>query len=245
MLTLFDEEFAPITSAGGFINASLGEVADAFEQWHNTLYGPGVRQQIDGDLTRLFRRLQPLRMGSTPRIALLGMGEWTAYFDCGLRGTDPVGAMSVLAQRLLRQAVALTSRPHTLDKSGLHKGRMGAVKFTMYGPLKTEWINDVRSVGVIFDGNRWVFGQAGTPQAFEEPERYTERLVRNRFTSEMLERYCAALGFHPFDRSAYNGDGIFMESPIPEGPKPMITKTLPEAQAWLGIVPGAALSLPG
>jgi hypothetical protein len=242
--TLLNNVYAPITSAAGFINAELNDVGDALEQWSVSLYGPGVREKIDGGLDHLLRRLQPLRMGSRPRIALVGMGEWTAYFDCGLRGTDPVGAMSVLSQRLLCQAVAITAIPHTLDPSGVHKGRMGATQFTLFGPLKTHYINYVRTVEDVFDGNRWVFNASGTEQPFEEPEKYTERRVSDRFTSDMLERYCIALGIDAFNAEGYGTEGIFIERNIPMRPD-MVTMTLPQAQEWLGIRPGTAVDLPG
>ena len=50
---------------------------------------------------------------------------------------------------------------------------------------------------------KWVFISEGEVQPFEEPERYTERRIRDRLTSDMLERYCQAMGVDIFNANAY------------------------------------------
>ncbi|MEA3215079.1 MAG: hypothetical protein QOJ19_1235 [Acidimicrobiia bacterium] len=121
---------------------------------------------------------------------------------------------------------------------------MGAVQFELFGPLDTEFSNDVRIVSVAFDGSRWQFNATGTEQAFEEVEAYRARRVRDRFTSAMLEHYCQALGIDVFEPSFYGPDAVLIESTVPrpaDGP----VMTLQQAQDWLEIVPGMADSLPG
>jgi hypothetical protein len=44
------------------------------------------------------------------------------------------------------------------------------------------------------DGGRWKFGAIGTPFAFEDLDRYDEKVVRNRFTQDVLLTYLSALG---------------------------------------------------
>jgi hypothetical protein len=63
----------------------------------------------------------------------------------------------------------------------------------MFGPLGTKFVNYVRTVHVSHDGSRWAFSATGTGQWFEETDAYQARRARDRFTSEMLERYCMAL----------------------------------------------------
>lgn len=117
------------------------------------------------------------------------------------------------------------------------------MQFTLYGPLRTEWLNYVRSVAVVND-DRWEFIATGTPQDFEEPEAYTARRIRDRFTSEMLERYCQALGIDVFNPDFYGPDAVLVEdlAPLHEDARVM---SLAEAQRYHGVVPGAAERLPG
>lgn len=82
-------------------------------------------------------------------------------------------------------------------------GRHGAIILELYGPENTDFLNYVRSLAVANDGGRWAFDQAGTPQPFEELDRYQARSVRERFTSDALDRYLRALGVRAFDEGFY------------------------------------------
>jgi len=42
--------------------------------------------------------------------------------------------------------------------------------------------------------SKWEFYQAGVVQPFEQPDRYTNRLVRERFDPDMALAYCEGLG---------------------------------------------------
>jgi hypothetical protein len=203
VLTILDEEFAPTTSAAGYVGAPLAQVVQALTNWHEELYGSADVMELQGGIRAALPFLQPLKLGSPCRWALVDMGGWTAFFDNFLRGIDPIPPMSVLARRLGVTTVAVTSIPHTVGLPGIKQGRTGAVRFNMFGPLKTDFINYVRTVSCIFDGARWVFHTHGTEQPFEEIERYAAPRVRDRFTSDMLSRYCAALELFPFDLNAY------------------------------------------
>jgi hypothetical protein len=70
----------------------------------------------------------------------------------------------------------------------------GHTFFALYGPTDTDWLNRIRHVAVFNDVSGWTFDEDGEVQPFEEPENYERRRIRDRFTSEMLERYCRALG---------------------------------------------------
>ncbi len=121
---------------------------------------------------------------------------------------------------------------------------MGAVQFELFGPLKTRFLNYVRTVSVAFDGSRWQFNANGTVQDFEEADAYRARRVRDRFTSQMLERYCRALGIEVFDAAFYGPSAALVESAVPPAPGGHVM-SLAQVQEWLGIVPGLAGSLPG
>src|SRR3970282_875427 len=95
--------------------------------------------------------------------------------------------------------------------------------------------------------DRWRLAANGTVQPFEEVDAYGSRRVRDRFTSEMLERYCQALGIDVFNPGFYGPGSVFMESEVPTAPGAVggAVMTLREVQAWLEIVPGMAEGLPG
>lgn len=136
------------------------------------------------------------------------------------------------------------SQPHTEGLPGIRNGRYGAVQFQLFGPVQTDWLNYIRTISVANDGTRWGFEAGGTPQDFEDPHAYRARRVRDRFTSEMLERYCKALGIELFDVRSYGPNSVFVESEVVMA-EDGLALSLEEAQAWLEIVPGMADDLPG
>ncbi len=92
-----------------------------------------------------------------------------------------------------------------------------------------------------YDGG-WVFVSTGSVQDFEEPAAYQRRQIRDRFTSDMLERYAQRLGIDPFDEAKYGPESVMVSSSVPDG---LAEKSLKEVQAWLDIRPGRADSARG
>lgn len=238
METLLSEQFAPITSRIGFIEAPLDDVVEAFEAWRASLYPVVKVDRLAEGFPEALARLEPLTGGPRPRELLVAAGRWTAFFDNSLSGTDAESVVSVLTRRLKCQGVAISVRPHTY-KSGGRNGRMGAVQFELFGSVAS-----VRAVAVVFDGGRWRFVATGTEQSFEEAGAYESRTVRDRFTSEMLGRYCRALGVDVFEPNAYGPEAVFFESSVVM-PADIQVMTLREAQDFWGIAPGEADCLPG
>jgi len=194
---LLDEQLAPITKAVGFLELPLESAVQGMESWLRSLYDRVEREPVSG-FPEMLHRLEPLTGGSRRRQLLVAAGRWTAYFDCALRGTDPFSPIGHLSQTLLCQGLTIRCTPHTIGVPGAVHGRSGAVQFQLLGPLKTQFLNHVRGIEAIYDG-KWHFPVSGTQQAFEEPEAYSARRVRDRFTSAMLERYCQALGVDVFN----------------------------------------------
>jgi hypothetical protein len=52
----------------------------------------------------------------------------------------------------------------------------------------------LRHVWVALDADGWKYSAEGEPQAFEEPNRYKERSIKNRLTRPQILRYVARLG---------------------------------------------------
>jgi hypothetical protein len=66
-----------------------------------------------------------------------------------------------------------------------------------------------------WSGPRWHFILDGELQEIEELDRYADARVRSRFTEELLERYCSAVGVRLFDTGFY-GSGLLVESSLPD-----------------------------
>ena len=245
MKTLLSERYAPITSSFGFLRVSLDEAVEALVGWRRSLVAGEVSVEDAGPFPECLHRLEPLIGGVRPRELLVEASDgWTAYFDCLLRGADAVSAVGYLARTIPCQGLAVCAIPHTAGRPGLKHGQFGAVQFEMLGPLRTEFLNYVRTVSSTFDGSRWVFSADGTEQWFEETEAYTARRVRDRFTSDMLERYCKALDLDVFDPQAYGPQSRLVRSDVPV-PQDAYVMSLEQVQRWLEIVPGTADTLPG
>src|SRR5947208_1271478 len=128
--------------------------------------------------------------------------------------------------------------------SGSHRLRHPSEYSNSLRTRMTQLLNNDRKDAVTHDGDRRVFTLTGTQQVFEEPDAYNARQVRDRFTSDMLERYCQALGIDVFNPEAYGPDSVFLESPVSIPPQAVVM-TLSQAQAWLEIDPETTQNLAG
>jgi len=244
--TLLDDRFAPITSSIGYARLGLDDAVGALASWRRSIGQRSVSvEEIADRFPECLHRLEPLTGGVRPRELLVDASNgWTAYFDCSLRGTDAVSTIGYLTQAAGCIGLAVRTVPHTAGEAGLRHGRLGAVQFEMFGPFKTDFLNYIRTVHVSFDGSRWVFDAVGTPQDFEEIDSYQAPRVRDRFTSEMLERYCKALGLDVFNSDAYGPRAVLVRSQA-DVPRTGKVMTLHEVQRWLGIEPQMAAKPPG
>jgi len=207
--TLLDDQFAPITSTAGFLEAPLSEVGAAFDKWNRALRKRAVVTPLAEPFPKVLHRLEPLTQAVAPRNLLLATRSgWTAYFDNGWRGTDAGPPVGYLTTVLKCRGLAVTCVPHTVSKQDRKRVmRYGAVQFHLFGPEERECGNYIRAIDAVNDGGRWVFETSGTMRAFEQPERYEERLIRHRFTADMLEAYCASLGVLYFDPDFLRSSG--------------------------------------
>jgi len=245
MKTLLSDHFAPITSSIGFLQLGLEDAVAALVEWRRKLVGAIETEELDAGFPQCLHSLEPLTGGIRPRELLIEAADgWTAYFDCSLRGTDAVSTVGYLSRKVGCQGLAITTVPHTIGLPGMTNGQMGSVQFEMFGPLQTEFLNYVRTVAVSYDGSRWVFGANGTEQWFEDLDAYKARKIRDRFTTELLERYCKALDLDVFDADAYGPRAVLVRTPA-EIPKDGYVMTLNEVQRWLEIIPGQVEQLAG
>ncbi|UFS59087.1 hypothetical protein [Subtercola endophyticus] len=142
--------------------------------------------------------------------------EWVAIFDNGLRGGDQVTTVSYLARTIHCQGLVTTlipDRPHAVDG----RSRFGAVQFQLFGPIRTHFLNYVRTISVVREVNGWRFDANGTIQEFEDIESYRKRKIVDRFTPEMLEEYSEALDLYPYRDDFYTGPSVLISNPADPG----------------------------
>ena len=61
------------------------------------------------------------------------------------------------------------------------------------------------------DGGKWIFETIGEIQPFERVEKYKVKRIRDRFTNDLLEQYCLALGIRLFEAEFYGHSGVLIE----------------------------------
>lgn len=236
-MTFWHDSYAPITSVIGFVRAPLDDAVVALKGWRTEIHGSATALSLDGGLLPNISRLEPLTLAARPRELLVATTnpEWTALFDCGANGGDPVSSVGYLSQVMLVQgAVICCILPAPSDDK--EPGRYGALQLELYGPFKTEFLNYVRTISLTQDGSRWRFDANGTVQAFEDLEAYGRRKARDRFTVQMLDKYAHELGLDPFNPDFYKGPSALVSNPSGIGTlHPSLTLAL--AQRRLGIRP--------
>ncbi|MDP9281919.1 MAG: hypothetical protein M3P38_07460 [Chloroflexota bacterium] len=242
MRTLLSEQYAPITSSIGFLRLDPDKAVAALMGWRTGLGLDPRKEERPEGFPACLHALEPLVGGGYPRELFVATnGPWTAYFDCGLSGTDPMPPMSFLAREVGCDGLAVTATPHIRVAGAVR--RYGSVQFELYGPHQTHFINFVRTIEVANDDG-WHFHVSGEPQPFEDQMAYTRTRVRDRFTSQMLADYCSALGIDVFNPAAYGPRAVLVRSLVKLPAEPLFM-SLRDAQARLGIVPGESDDLPG
>jgi len=231
----FYYRWMPFTVKIGFLEAKLHDVAQKFRSWREEHFHTVGCSWLDGTIAEMLPQMAPLTI--PPRRALLieTRSDWTAYFDNGAQGPDPFGPIGHLAEVMCCRGLIATNAPHTLHSdSGRKMGSYGAVQFELFGPGTDNELGYVRSVSVAFDGGNWRFDANGEMQSFEQPERYNERRVVDRFTPKMLEEYCSALGIGMFDSEFYGHEAclVTVSDPLPVGSPEL---SLAEARVKLGV----------
>ncbi|HEV8427372.1 MAG TPA: hypothetical protein VGQ41_05630 [Pyrinomonadaceae bacterium] len=213
MKYLLDNRLAPFTFNWGFLEAPVDAVRNAYLRWQKKILQSVKVTDIDLPLADALRRLEPLDTGSQRILFLSTKGRWTACFDNGAKGGNPSTFVGELSEQMKCRGVTCGCIPNTLTKNDRGKrGTWGAVKFTLFAPEQREFLNIERSVSVINDVRGWDFKTVGKVQEFEQVDRYAARLIADRFTSEMLEDYCRALGINLFDDEFYGGPGFIIHS---------------------------------
>lgn len=225
MKSLWEDQFAPVTWTCGFVECSFAEFSNKFTKWRqeiDTKFGARTEHRhFHGSLREALSKLEPLTSPLDRYLLIETHSDWSAIFANGLRINDVFGPVSYLAEVLKCRGLHVHCVP---DRSRIRENdriqTWGAIRFSLYGPDKTDWLNRIRHVGVTNDVDGWQFAAEGTIQPCEEAENYSSRRILDRFTPELLERYCAALGIQLFDGDFYGGRCLasHVRSDAPKGP---------------------------
>lgn len=197
---LLNNEFAPVTFNLGFIETPFPQLCAAFKEWSKEIDAkfPGLQTDftpISGPLNTALLSLEPLTTPLDCHLLVETKSNWTAIFANGLRVSDVASPTGYLPRILNCRGLDVGHQPDfSKSKRTDLIRKWGSTHFTLYGPTETDWLNRIRHLHVSNDIGGWNFKEGGEVQPFEEPESYNKRLIRDRFTPEMLERYCRALG---------------------------------------------------
>jgi len=234
MKALLNNERAPVTFGGGFIEISFSEYCNAFTSWWKQLKIEFETSSFEADLKEALLRLEPLQTPQNRYLITETRSRWTAIFSNSRLGSDVTSAVSYLCKTLGCRGVTIQCSPSLTKRVGNKSSIVSyaATSFTLDGPQETEWLNQIRHVSARKDGGPWIFFQRGEVQPFEQVERYDNKHIRDRFTPEMLESYCVALGILAFDATFYGAKSLLVHQ-LTKFPSTSPQWTFQEAQAFL------------
>lgn len=211
MKALLENEFAPVTWTCGFVECSFPEFSAMFTRWQqeiDTKFGTHTTvHRFHGSLPGALVRLEPLTTPLDRYLLIETRSNWSAIFANGLSVNDlhsPVSCLPTVLRCRGLEVACVPDRSNMRAKDALQI--YGAVTFGLYGPEETDWLNRIRHVGVANDVGGWEFTAGGEIQSYERTEDYGARKVVDRFTPQMLESYCSALGIRLFDGDFYGGE---------------------------------------
>jgi len=220
MKSLLDDRFVPLTHQIGFLEGNFETIVDVYLRWQRSLHGEVSSDVLNAPLAAALQRLEPLTTPWEKELFIATNSRWVAYFNNGLRVSDPESPIGHLATIVPCRGLVVACAPDRSHVTARDALRIyGAVSFTMLVAHQTDWLNLERAICAMNDGGRWVFLEQGILQAFERPEKYKARRIRDRFSPEMLEEYCAALDIRVFDETFYGGKTLIARRPKQIGPR--------------------------
>lgn len=184
-MSLFNANLYPITSAIAFINETPELIVNELIKWQTPLiekYKNSLSTvQINEDFTNTLLSLCPLTTAERRKYLLIPINsEWTAFFDNGHTGTDRT-APKVLGRKLNKSTIYVSSSKSLEENT-----------FEYYG-IKDNEYQLIRSIAVIKE-SKWEFHQYGKMFDFENTDTYKSRIIKSRFTNEILVHYLNHLG---------------------------------------------------
>lgn len=210
---LYNGQYAPIFERVGAIKAPIEDVVKAFVDWAEPQVikkGNNLSiKRIKGCLEDAFIDLQPM-FYPEKHVFIPAQNGFTFFTDN--RPTAESGRIRILSEALKLPLYHIWAN-YKIEGKQINGWGGGMFDYSMGFKI-------IRSVSLLKD-LKWDFHQMGEPFPFEELERYNEKLARNRFTPDMLERYCQQVGIDFFNEDFYMPSGseaIIIETVRPPFP---------------------------
>ncbi len=235
MSTCLITELAPITYGIGFIESPLSIIEACVLPWQQSIGRNIALERVQLPLRDALSRLEPLSSSHFKELWVETNSTWLACFSNGFQ--SGVEVVSYLAQRCKTRSIKISCTPHTMPSRVTKetRGVWGSVQFGLYGPEPRPILNGIRTIAAANDGGRWVFQTSGEVQPFEQVERYEAPRIRDRFTPEMLESYCRAMGIDVFNESFYKPSAVLLTQDISSWKQSPRLMSLAERRRELGL----------
>ena len=212
---------------------------ELYRNYQPVTWNIGVIEAAPEDVARV---IQPLYI---PNDVLRDIRHETLSIDEGLAGMEPLGRLSkfllietkdgrtgLFGNSLNPGGIELPTwyaadslgvpsshyvcnAPNTISKDQM-SGSWGARMVEFRTPEHPYNQEPTFGVNLVNDAGRWHFYRFGEKQPFENEKAYKARRKPDRFTVEMLVKYCRALGIPVYDRDWYSNNVIIIEriSPV-------------------------------
>jgi hypothetical protein len=238
MKALLDHKLAPTTFHVGFVECLFDKFAQTFTRWRKEIDEKfGTRTEtscFNASLPDALLKLEPLTTPLDRYLLIETRSCWTGVFSNGLRVNDVFSPVSYLPTLLGCRGLEIASVPDRGGRSAKDGLQIyGAVVFGLYGPENTDWLNRIRRVAVTNDVTGWEFSAEGAIQPYENADNYRKRNAVDRFTVEMLQSYCAALGIELFEASFYGGQCLVSHTQTKTSPGPMMSISQARSHLYL------------
>ena len=239
MKALLDNRLAPVTFTWGFVESPFDQFSRSFIQWQDTLDEKfslnSERRSFRAPLAESLLSLEPLTTPLDRYMLTETRSGWSAIFGNGLNVNDVFSPVSCLPTVLKCRGLEVACAPDRSKMTGATKQGCqiwGHVKFAIYGPNQTDWLNRVRCVYVMNDVSGWEFAAGGQVQPYEQTENYQKRRIADRFTAEMLDSYCAALGIDLFNPNFYGEECLLVHMKGKNSPGPSMSIAEARSRAY-------------
>lgn len=187
---------APLGTGMAFLRASMATVLDAVRDVRSESL---IDVTAAGKLPGSAALLDPMEMPWTVEL-LADCGDWTAYMNNAIGGTDISAIAPALGRRLEVTCVTAQHAPK-------HGPGHAATQLWLQGPGGAPPLMGIRDISAHCQDGRWSWHTFGEVQSFERPEMYDVRKIRDRFNRPLLIEYLEALGIHADDPSFF-GDCV-------------------------------------
>lgn len=221
MRFLFDNKYAPLTEGMAFIQENLDTVLEKYLDWMVPLIKEAIEMQKlhpeskwneynkqlpkiipkQGSFEDLLNEMMPFHYPEKTLLFECKNG-WVGYLENGY--TTETGRIRLIAERINEYKESIQVNAWLGGGEKIANGWSGGAFTRDLG--RRSSLENYRNI-MLSDQDRWNLDQFGEPLPFEEVEKYSEKLVRNRFTPEMLQRYLLHYGIDFFNEDFYMPEG--------------------------------------